>query len=57
MAGELTVSTQTIVDINDPVLIESTIEALTLAATTDMLFVIPLASQNRVRIFTVTRTA
>ena len=53
--GDLTVGTQTLVDINDDVLIASTINAINLAAVTDTLFVIPLASQNKVIIFTVER--
>ena len=56
MTGELAVSTISIIDANDLALIESTIEALTLALATDQLFVIPLVSQ-KVLIFTVQRTA
>ena len=56
MTGELTVSALAKIDANDLALIESTIEALTLAAVTDQLFVIPLVSQ-KVLIFTVQRTA
>lgn len=56
-SGDLTSSTPILVDVNDPVLIKSTIDAINLPAVTDMLFVVPLASQNRVSIFSVTREA
>ncbi len=57
MAGELTASAPVYVDINDGVLIKSTIDALVLAAVTDTLQIIPLASQNKVMIFKVERAA
>ena len=57
MTGELTTGTISVVDINDPVAIAVAIDAITLTAVTDMLFVIPNATQQRVHIFKVERTA
>ena len=55
--GDLTGSTPVYVDVNDPVLIKSTIDALNLTAVTDMLFVIHLPTQHRMVIFKVAREA
>ena len=57
MAGELTASLPVLVDSNDLVLIKSTIDALSLAATTDFLFVVPVGQQNKFAIFKVVRAA
>ena len=53
--GDLTASLPVIVDSNDDVLIKSTIDGLNLAATTDMLFVVPVGQQNKFAIFKVVR--
>jgi hypothetical protein len=57
MAGELTTGTISVVDINEPVAIAAAIDAITLTAVTDMLFVVPNTNQQRVHIFKVTRAA
>lgn len=56
-SGDLTASAPVHVDSNDPVLIKSTIDALNLAAATDILHVIPLTTQHKVIIFKVERAA
>ncbi len=56
-AGDLTASTPVIVDSNDPVAIKAAIDALNLAAVTDMLFVVSVGQQNRFSIFKVLREA
>ncbi|KKM76971.1 hypothetical protein LCGC14_1374800 [marine sediment metagenome] len=55
--GDLVASSPVLVDSNDPVLIKSTIDALNLAATTDFLFVVPVAQQNKFAIFKVERAS
>lgn len=54
-AGDLTASTPVFVDSNDGVLIKTTIDALNLAATTDILVMEPVAQQNKFVIFKVER--
>ena len=56
-SGDLTTGTITYVDMNDAVLIASTIDALNLAATTDTLYVIPMNAQKTFAIFVVEREA
>ena len=56
-ALDLTASTPVIVDSNDPVAIKAAIDALNLAAVTDMLFVVSVGQQNRFSIFKVLREA
>lgn len=53
--GDLTSSLPILVDVNDDTLIQSTINALNLAADNDMLFVLPISHQNKVSIFKVER--
>lgn len=53
--GDLTTGTVTFVDSNDSVAIAAAIDALNLAATTDFLFVVPVAQQNKFAIFKVER--
>ena len=56
-SGDLTASTPIFVDTNDGVLIKSTIDALNLAVTTDILIMKPVAQQTKFVIFKVEREA
>ncbi len=56
-AGDLTTGAISFVDANDPVAIAAVIDALNLATTTDMLFVVPVAQQTKFAIFVVEREA
>lgn len=56
-AGDLTASTPTFVDAGNATTIKSTIDALNLAATTDVLHVVPVANGSQVAIFKVERAA
>lgn len=55
--GDLTASTPVYIDAGDDGAIETAINALNLAATTDDLFVIPVANGSQVCIFKVEREA
>ena len=55
--GDLVASLPVYVDMNDEVLIKSTIDALNLALMTDTLFVVPMAGQKTFAIFKVQREA
>jgi len=57
VAGDLTASTPVYVDMNDEVLIASTIAALNLTLATDTLFVVPMSRQSTFAIFKVEREA
>ncbi len=54
-SGDLTASSPVLVDVNDDVLIKSTIDALNLAAVTDTIVVLPISKQNKVSIFKIER--
>ena len=54
-AGDLTTGTVTFVDMNDEVALAVAIDAINLAATTDFLFVVPMAGQNTFAVFKVER--
>ena len=56
-SGDLTTTTITLVDSNDSVAIAAAIDAINLGATTDFLFVVPVANQNKFAIFGVEREA
>lgn len=57
VAGDLTASDFSIVDVQDEAAIITAVAALNLALVTDNAFIIPLASQNKVIIFKVEREA
>lgn len=56
-AGDLTASTPSYVAAGDAAAIKAAIDALNLAASTDMLFVVPVANGTQVAIFKVERAA